>query len=215
VPLRLATASVLLLSLLSAGCTREAEAPKPRPERPVAPITALQVEDLLSDKVQDRDGNLFVTVEPKECSGMAREVDPPLIFDLDPAATDGGHWVTEDESAVVIDEAAGVYHADFDPRHAIAETERVIEACRGVSFTVTDMRGRDYHFRLLPQVNSGSPDIVLYSFQAPDWACDNAFVAAHNAAVRISTCATVNGYNVLSLARDALKRIEALANTTA
>ncbi|WP_082964801.1 sensor domain-containing protein [Mycobacterium sp. ACS1612] len=214
-PLRRATAS-LLISLAVAGCDRNVEAPTPRPERPVAPITALQVEDLLSDKVQDRDGNLFVAVEPQECSGMSREVDPPLIFDLDPAATDGGHWVdTNDSRDVVIDEAAGVYHAGFDPKQALGQTERTIEACRGVPFTVTDMRGREYHFHLLPQVNSGSPDIVLYSFQAPDWACDNAFVAAHNAAVRISTCAAVNGYDVLSLAQDALKRIEKLANTTA
>lgn len=214
-PLRRATASGALLLVVLAGCTRDAEKPQPRPQQPVAPITALQVGDLLSDKVQDRDGNLFISVEPKECSGMALEVDPPLIFDLDPAATDGGHWVTEDGRNVVIDEAAGVYHADFDPQHALAETTRTIESCRGVPFTVTDMHGRDYHFHLLPQVNSGSPDIVLYSFQAPDWACDNAFTAAHNAAVRISTCATVNGYDVLSLARDALKRIEKLANTTA
>jgi hypothetical protein len=213
VPLRRATASAALLSLVLAGCTRDAEKPPPKPPQPVAPITALQVGDLLSDKVQDRDGNLFITVEPKECSGMALEVDPPLIFDLGPAATDGGHWVTESE--VVIDEAAGVYHADFDPKHALAETERTIESCRHVPFTVTDMRGRDYDFRLLPHVDSGSPDIVLYSFQAPDWACDNAFTAAHNAAVRISTCGAVNGYDVLSLARDALKRIEKLANTTA
>jgi hypothetical protein len=213
VPLRRATASAALLGLVLAGCTRDAEKPPPRPPQPVAPITALQVGDLLSDKVQDRDGNLFITVEPKECSGMALEVDPPLIFDLGPAATDGGHWVTESE--VVIDEAAGVYHADFDPKQALAETKHTIESCRHVPFTVTDMRGRDYHFRLLPQVDSGSPDIVLYSFQAPDWACDNAFTAAHNAAVRISTCAQINGYDVLSLARDALKRIEKLANTTA
>jgi hypothetical protein len=146
---------------------------------------------------------------------MALEVDPPLIFDLGPAATDGGHWVTEDEHSVVIDEATGVYPADLDPKRALAETARTIDSCRNVPFTVTDMRGREYHFRLLPHVDSGSPDIVLYSFAAPDWACDNAFTAAHNAAVRISTCATGNGYDVLSLARDALKRIEKLANTTA
>jgi hypothetical protein len=201
--------------VLLAGCTRDAETPTPQRQQPVAPITALQVGDLLSDKVQDRDGNLFISVEPKECSGMALEVDPPLIFDLGPAATDGGHWVTEDGRSVVIDEAAGVYHADFDPQQALAETTRTIESCRDVPFTVTDMRGREYHFRLLPEVNSGSPDILLYSFQAPDWACDNAFAAAHNAAIRISTCAAVNGYDVLALARDALKRIEKLANTTA
>ena len=180
----------------------------------MAPITALQVVDLLSPSVQDKDGNLFVTVEPEDCSGMAREVDPPLIFDLDPAATDGGHWVFDDGRQVVIDEAAGVYHADFDPKEALAEATRTIESCRDVPFTVTDMRGREYRFRLLPPVNSGSPDIVLWSFKSEGWACDNAFVAAHNAAVRISTCAKVNGYDVLTLARDALKRIDKLANTT-
>jgi hypothetical protein len=56
---------------------------------------------------------------------------------------------------------------------------------------------------------------VLWSFHAVDWACDSAFVAAHNAAIEISTCGPVNGYDVLSLAREALDRIEALANTTA
>jgi hypothetical protein len=209
----ISTGIVVLLGLLLAGCTRTVDTPQPRAERPVAPITALQVGDLLSAKVQDRDGNLFATVEPPECSDHALEVDPPLIFGLDPAATDGGHWVTEE--GVVVDESAGVYHADFNAKRAMAETTRTIEACRDVPFTITDMRGREYHFRLLPQVNSGSPDIVLWSFRAPDWACDNAFVAAHNAAIRISTCAAVNGYDVLTLARDALKRIEKLANTTA
>jgi hypothetical protein len=202
----------LVLGFVLGGCTHVVETPPPRPA-PVAPISALQVADLLSPNVQDKNGNLFITVEPKECNGMAREVDPPLIFDLDPAATDGGHWVSQDD--VIIDEAAGVYRADFTSQHAVEQAERTIESCRDVPFTVTDMRGRKYHFRLLPPVNSGSPDIVLYSFSAPDWACDNAFIAAHNAAVRISTCATANGYDVLSLARDALKRIEKLANTTA
>jgi hypothetical protein len=205
-------ALALSLGFVLGGCTQVVDTPQPRPEQPVAPITALQVGDLLSSKVQDRNGNLFVTVEPQECSGHALEVDPPLIFDLDPAATDGGHWVSDD--GVVIDEAAGVYHADFDSKGALAETKRTIESCRDVPFTITDMRGREYHFRLLPEVNSGSPDIVLWSFKASDWACDNAFVAAHNAAVRISTCAPANGYDVLSLAQGALKRIEKLANTT-
>jgi hypothetical protein len=121
--------------------------------------------------------------------------------------------VTDD--GVVIDETAGVYHANFDSKHALAETQRTIDSCRNIPFTITDMRDREYHFRLLPQTKSDSPDIVLWSFRAPDWACDNAFVAAYNAAIRISTCATVNGYDVLSLARDALKRIDKLANTTA
>ena len=77
------------------------------------------------------------------------------------------------------------------------------------------MRGGAYVFRLLPQVDSGSPDIVAWSYSGVDWACDSAFVAAHNAAVEISTCGPVNGFDVLSLARDALKRIDALANMAA
>ena len=143
----------------------------------MAPITALQVGDLLSASVEDKDGNLFVTV------------DPPLIFDLDPAATDGGHWVSDEGRKVIIDEAAGVYHADFNAKRALAEAERTIEACRETPFTVTDMRGTEYLFRLLPHVSSGSPDIVLWSFTAAAWACVNA--------------------------RWAMKRIEKLANTTA
>ena len=39
-----------------------------------------------------------------------------------------------------------------------------------------------------------SPDILLWSFSADDWACDSAFVAAHNAAIEISTCGPVGGY---------------------
>jgi hypothetical protein len=211
----IAKTSISALCFVLLGCTREAEAPRAQPEQPVAPITASQVAELMNPKVQDRNGNLFITVAPKQCAGMAREVDPPLIFDLKPAATDGGHWVTDDGRGVVIDEAAGVYHADFDARNALAQAKRTIESCRDVPFTVTDMRGREYHFRLLPAVDSGSPDIVLWSFSSADWACDDAFVAAHNAAVRFSACARVGGYDVLSLAKDALKTIEKLANTTA
>ena len=62
---------------------------------------------------------------------------------------------------------------------------------------------------------SPSPDILLWSFRADDWACDSAFVAAHNAAIEISTCGPSGGYPVVNLAEEALKRIENLANTTA
>jgi hypothetical protein len=210
-----ASALALVLGFFLGGCTHVVDTPQPRPESPVAPITVLQVGDLLSLSIQDKDGNQFITVEPEECSGIAREMEPPFIFDLHPATTDGGHWVAEDGRQVYIEEMVGVYHADFDPERALAEARRTIESCRDVPFTVTSMQGREYHFMLLPQVNSGSPDIVLWSFTGDDWACDNAYVAAHNAAIGISTCGYVNGYDVLSLAQDALERIEKLANTTA
>jgi hypothetical protein len=206
-------ALAVLLAVVLAGCTRVV-APPPATVLPVAPIAAGQVRDLLSPNVGASDGNLFVTVEPENCTGVAREVDPPFIFDHDPAAHDGGHWAVEGQE-VVVEEMVGVYHASFDPKDALAEAKRTIESCRGVPFTVTTMRGREHTFELAPQVDFGSPDILLWSFSAVDWACDSAFVAAHNAAIEISTCGPVNGYDVLSLAREALDRIEALANTTA
>jgi PknH-like extracellular domain len=204
----------LLLGFALAGCTQHADPPHAPSQVPVAPITAPQVGDLMSRSVQNKDGNLFVTVEPDQCSGAAREVNPPLIVDHAPVATDGGHWMTDDGRGVYIEELAGVYHADFDAKAALADAKRTLESCRGVPFTVTSMRGRTYVFTLL-QINSASPDIVLWSYRGADWACDNAFVAAHNAALELATCSPVNGYDVLSLARDALKRIERLANTTA
>jgi PknH-like extracellular domain len=204
----------LLLGFMLTGCTRVIDDARAQRESPAAPISELQVRDLLSPKVQDEDGNLFVSVEPERCSGVAREVDPPFIFDRNPARTDGGHWTVEDQE-VYIEEMVGVFPADFDPAEALAEARRTIESCRDVPFTVTTMRDRQYVFTLQPQIDSGSTEIVLWSFKGADWGCDSAFIAAHNAAIEISTCGPVKGYDVLSLARDALKRIDALANMTA
>lgn len=198
-----------------AGCTRVIDAPTPKPAPPVAPITEGQVVDLLSPDVQDKDGNLFVRVDPAECAGVAREVDPPFIFDHDPAVTDGGHWVADGNPEVYIEEMVGVYPADFDAKQALADAERTIESCRGTTFTVISMRGREYVFTLAPPIESASPNILLWSFKGDDWACDSAYTAAYNAAIEISTCAEINGYDVRSLAQEALQRIEKLANTTA
>jgi hypothetical protein len=204
----------LLVGCAVAGCTPEPHPAQTRAPVAVAPITAAQVGDLLSPNVQNKDGNVFVTVEPDRCAGAAREVDPPLVVDQHPIATDGGHWATSDDRQVYIEELAGVYRADFDARAALSNAQRTIEACRGVPFTVVSMRGRTYAFEL-QEVDAASPGIVRWSYRGSDWACDNAFVAAHNAAVELTTCAPVNGYDVLSLARAALQRIERLANTAA
>lgn len=205
----------LALALGVAGCTRVVDGPPPQAQPPVAPITAGQVVDLLSPEVLGDEGNLFVTVEPAECAGAAREVDPPFIFDHEPAATDGGHWVADGNQRVHVEEMVGVFAADFDPMEAIAQAERSIESCRGREFRITTMEGEQDSYTLLPALESGSPNIVLWSFRADDWACDNAYVTAHNAAIEITACASTNGYDVGKLAREALARIEALANTTA
>jgi PknH-like extracellular domain len=208
-------ASVLLLTFALTGCTRVVDAPQPVPVPPVAPITAGQVVDLLSPEVLGEEGNLFVTVEPEECAGVAREVDPPFISDHGPAATDGGHWVDGDIQRVHIEEMVGVYPGDFDPQKAISEAKRSIESCRGREFSITTMEGEQNVYALLPPIESGSPNIVLWSFRADDWACDNTLVAAHNAAIEITTCSQTNGFDVLTLAHEALERIEKLANSTA
>lgn len=208
--------SVLLLAIALSGCTRVVDNPRPNATPPVAPITAGQVADLLSSSVEKYDGNLFTTVEPIECSGVAKEVDPPFIFGLDPAATDGGHWMADDVGReVYIEEMVGVYRADYDAKNALSQAKQTLQDCENVPFTVTDMKGRSYEFTLLPLQPSSSPNIVLWSFHASDWACDSTFVAAHNAAIEISTCGAVGGYPVHTLATEALNRIETLANTTA
>ena len=208
------TTVALLLCFVVVGCTRVVDTPQPQAASLVGPIAAGQARDLLSPDIQESDGNLFVTAEPEVCTAVAREVDPPFIFDRDPVAHDGGHWAV-DGREVLVEEMVGVYRADFDPKAAVDEVKRTIESCRGIPFTVTTMQGREHVFELLPSVDSGSPEIVLWSFMAIDWACDSAFIAAHNAAVEISTCGPVNGYDVGALAEDALKRIDTLANTTA
>ncbi len=163
------------------------------------------------------DGNLFVTVEPDDCAGVAREADPPFIADLNPpAAYDGGHWMTDfDGREVYVEEMVGVYRSDYNAKDALAQAQRTIEACRGRTIWVTSMAEREYAFELHAPVESGSPEILLWSFSSQDWACDSAFVAAYNAAIEISTCGRANGYDVRTLAEDALERIKTLANTTA
>jgi hypothetical protein len=116
---------------------------------------------------------------------------------------------------VYIEEMVGVYRADYDAKNALAQAKRTLQSCVDTPFTVTDMKGRVYDFTLQPLTTSSSPDILLWSFTASDWACDSTFVAAHNAAIEISTCGPVGGYPVETLATDALDRIERLANTTA
>jgi hypothetical protein len=188
--------------------------PEALPGIPVTPIAAGQVADLMSKNIEEQDGNLFVTVEPVRCAGVAQEVDPPFIFDNNPVAHDGGHWVEPGNPETYIEEMVGVYRANFDAGAALADAQATIDSCQGAPFTVTSMGGRSYDFELLPPRDSGSPDIVLWSFRGAGWACDNAFVAAHNAAIEITTCSEVNGYDVQTLADEALQRIEALADNT-
>ncbi|WP_260764926.1 sensor domain-containing protein [Mycobacterium sp. SMC-4] len=213
-PIALTCAVAVLAVALVAGCTRTVDSPLARPETVAAPISTLQVHDLLSPEVQDGEGNLFVSVDPDRCSGLAREVDPPFLATLRPMASAGGHWTTPD-AAVYVEEMVAVYRYDFDSGAALENVRDTIQACRDTPLSVTTMRGRTYVFRAEPGAAEPPADSVLWSLRAADWNCDNAFVAAHNAAIEITACGAAAGFDAAPLATDARFRIEALANTTA
>lgn len=208
------TASAASCVVALTGCTRHVDTPTPKPADIAAPISQLQVVDLLSPNVSGQDGNLFVTAEPDRCGGLAQEVDPPFLDMHRPLATDGGHWTTSD-GATYIEEMVAVYRFDFDPSSALDTVRRAIQTCRETPLTVTTMRGRTYTFEVSAAENRGPQGSVGWSLHAADWNCDNTFVAAHNAAIEVTACGAGRGFEVAGLADDALKRIEALANTTA
>ncbi|WP_293236746.1 sensor domain-containing protein [Mycolicibacterium sp.] len=211
--------SLVLVLLLLAGCTRTVDDARPLRERSVAPIAASQIEDLLSKSAQggeDAGTSLFATVTPDACAGVVEEVRAPFVFDAEPVAHTGGYTYDDTvEPPGNIVEIVGVYHSDFDPGAAIEMAEHTIEACSDDKLTATTSGGDKSEYGVRPRSDSGSAQIVLWSLtDLSGWACDNAFVAAHNAAIEITVCGEGNGYDVLTLARDALKRIETLANAT-
>ena len=176
----------------------------------MAPISAQQVSNLLSSKVTGVEGNQFDKVEPDRCTPVAREVSPPLLVDRHPAAIQSGHWQTDD-GGVVVEEIVAVYPSDFDPSAALSDARGAVESCAGTTMTVTTVHGRSYDFDAQPAASSPA-GAVLWSLRGADWSCDNVLVAAHNAAIEITTCGAGGGLDTAGLATEALARIEALAN---
>ncbi|MGK2867339.1 MAG: sensor domain-containing protein [Mycobacterium sp.] len=208
-----AVAAVLVLAV--AGCTRPVDSPQARPAPPVGPISPLQVGDLLSPDTVDKDGNLFATVEPERCAGVAREVDPPFIVDHGPESRDGGHWSTSAGSAeAVVEEMVAVFPSDFSAPDALTAARGTVDACSDTPVTVTTMYGRTYTFSV-ESVQAAPEGAVLWSLRAAEWNCDNLYVAAHNAAIEMTSCGAAGGIDVAAAAEDALRRIEALADNRA
>ena len=205
-----------VLALAVAGCTRSIDNPQARPASQVGPISPLQVGDLLSPDTFNKDGNLFATVEPERCAGVAREVDPPFIVEHAPEARDGGHWSTGVGGVeAVVEEMVAVMPSDFSARDALTAARGTIDACRDTPITVTTMYGRTYTFGLAAAEQAAPEGAVLWSLRAADWNCDNLFVAAHNAAIETTSCGAAGGIDVATAAEDALKRIEALVDNKA
>lgn len=210
------TAVALVLVLAVAGCTRSVDTPQARPAPPVGPISPLQVGDLLSPEIFNKDGNLFATVEPERCAGVAREVDPPFIVEHAPEARDGGHWSTDVGGVeAVVEEMVAVMPSDFSARDALTAARGTIEACRDTAVTVTTMYGRTYTFRVAASAPDAPEGAVLWSLRAAEWNCDNLFVAAYNAAIEMTSCGAAGGIDVVTAAEEALARIDALVDTKA
>lgn len=208
--------AAVALALVVAGCTRSVDDPRPQPAAPIGPVSVLQVGDLLSPDIFNKDGNLFATVEPVDCAGVAREVDAPFITDHDPAAEDGGHWPTTAGGIdVVVEEMVAVYPSDYSAEQALASARSILQACGDTPITVTTMYGRTYTFDVEAAPRAAPAGAVLWSLRAADWNCDNLFVAAHNAAIEMTSCGAAGGIDVAVAAEDALKRIDALADNKA
>lgn len=166
-------ALAVVLVLAVAGCTRSVDTPQARPAPQVGPISPLQVGDLLSPEIFNKDGNLFATVEPERCAGVAREVDPPFIVEHAPEARDGGHWSTDVGGIeAVVEEMVAVMPSDFSARDALTAARGTIEACRDTAVTVTTMYGRTYTFRLADAPADPPEGAVLWSLRAAEWNCD-------------------------------------------
>lgn len=206
----------VLVVVAVAGCTRAVDDPQARPAPQIGPISPLQVGDLLSPDIFNKDGNLFATVEPEECAGVAREVDPPFITEHDPESEDGGHWSTTAGGVdAVVEEMVAVFPSDFSAQDALTAARAGVEACADTPVTVTTMYGRTYTFDVQSAAQSAPEGSVLWSLRANDWNCDNLFVAAHNAAIEMTSCGAAGGIDTVAAAQDALKRIEALADNKA
>ena len=212
-----ATPLLLCAALSLAGCSpHEGKKKASDSDRGVGPIIADLSPELLSPQSDKKHKNpeevAFVGVDPANCAGAAQEVDPPFLMH-DPVAVNNGSWAQNEGRMSMIEEIVGVYHSDFEPEQAIAEAAKSLDSCQGTTFTIRTRVGDAGRYRLLPRKDSGSPNILLWSFSSAtrDWACDNALVAAYNAAVEITTCSYTNGTDVLTLAKGALERINKLA----
>lgn len=208
---------VLAVALVAAvsGCTRLADDPEARPAPLLAaPISELQVNDLLSDDVISGEGNLFGTVDPADCSGLAREVDPPFLVDHDPVATTGGHWEAG-SGPLYIQEMVAVYPSTFNATDALDDARQTIQSCADSTLTVTTVEGNVYVFGVGPNLVTGPANSVVWSLRSAEWNCDNALVAAYNAAIEITSCGAGGGFDIASAAQDGIDRIEKLVNSTA
>ncbi len=210
----------LVLALALAGCTRIVD-----DARPLAQSTGrTHLRGYRSETCSARTSSGRTTTtptcsprsSPRSAAGISREVDPPFIFDAAPAAH---RW------RALLRRVQPVRLRRGDGGRLPHRLRRPRRDSRGqTQHRVLPERhdGGDHHARRKCSTSASCPKSIpdrLTSCSGPStastWACDNAYVAAHNAAVELTTCGDVNGYDVLTLAKDALKRIETLVNTVA
>lgn len=213
-----AVVSALLAFLPSCGRTEGPGPNNPQSTVRVAPIAADAIGRLFEPGHFDASGlaeNMYSSASPPECRGLVLEVDSPLLMRGQAATASAIAPKAGDAEHSQIVQIAAVYPESFSATDLIAEAAKTRERCQSVAITGSTQGGGNSTFQLVGQPDSGSPNILLWNLSAigKAWFCNNALIAAHNAAVEITSCYPSPATGMKELARSVLRRIDDQART--
>ena len=210
--------SALLAALASCGHPADAGQSSSQSTARVAPIAADSIGRLFEPGHFDASGlseNMYSSASPPECRGLVLEVDSPLLMRNQAATASAIAPKPGDTEHSQIVEIAAVYPESFSATDLIAEAAKTRDRCQGTAITGSTQGGGNSTFQLIGQPDSGSPNILLWTLSAvgKSWFCNNALVAAHNAAVEITSCYPSPAPGMKEFAQSVLRRIDSQART--
>jgi hypothetical protein len=211
--------AVTITALASCGHPEEPGARRAQSSPRVAPIAAESIQGLFEPGHFDASGNMesmYSSASPPECRALVLEVDSPLLMRGQAASAEAIAPKPGDKEHGQIVEIAAVYREDFSATDLIAEAATMREHCEGTPITGSTRGGGNSTFQLIGQPSSGSPNILLWTLSAlgKSWFCNNALIAAHNAAVEITSCSPSPAPGMRELAQSVLSRIERQARAS-
>ncbi|WP_148223315.1 sensor domain-containing protein [Segniliparus rotundus] len=211
--------AVTITALASCGDPKEPGARRAQSSQRVAPIAAEAIQSLFEPGHFNASGNIesmYSSASPPECRALVLEVDSPLLMRGQVASASAIAPKPGDKEHAQIVEIAAVYREGFSATDVIAEAAAMREHCEGTPITGSTQGGGNSTFQLIGQPSSGSPNILLWTLSAlgKAWFCNNALIAAHNAAVEITSCYPSPAPKMRELAQSALSRIERQARSS-
>ncbi|MGL6236756.1 MAG: sensor domain-containing protein [Segniliparus sp.] len=215
-----ALVATLLAALVSCAHRTDPAESSSQPSAKVGPIAAESVQRLFEPGHFDASGlseNMYSSASPPECRGLVLEVDSPLLMRGQAAVASAIAPKAGDTEHSQIVEIAAVYREDFSATDLVAEAAKTREHCLSTPITGSTQGGGNSTFQLVGQPDSGSPNILLWTLSAvgKSWFCNNALVAAHNAAIVITSCYPSPAPGMKELAQSALRRIDGQARAGA